>query len=451
MDVGPMPEFTLGSRETEQPRKSPKLKARGHKPINHANHAPPGSGISFAGSFTTSCDVQQPAGTMPAGAFAELDANQQHLFNRPSWRHRQQGSTKQDQQSVRQPQAMHHQKPVAENKDAFVPHAGLPSWAAMLNNLQQQGYASPGAAATAGFARHCEQQQQQQSMDPVHVDPGCVRHPAAAHRQNDGVDAGLAPAEPSGQPQQKEPAAATPVFSFGDLPKAGSSTPVAFAAMSTDTAMPTAAPGAATQYSAMSLDSTPRFVFGGATAGADAGAVHDVCSSAGFLPGQARGIGIGGRRLFETPSSAAGASASASSPLTGTPVFRTEAGARSVTDKVPFPGFGSTGMSPGSPAGFGSPAAFGIAAGPGSPTFTPGVGKLPMQICQKPTGIMHVVTPAEPLLVAVAGGIMLIVVHQAVQPASKANLVAAAAAKQTRGNHPRQPFSQALGHLQQHG
>jgi hypothetical protein len=83
---------------------------------------------------------------------------------------------------------------------------------------------------------------------------------------------------------------------------------MAFTAMSTDTAMPSAAPGRTAQYSAMSLDSTPGFVFGSAAAGAGsaAAATLDGCSSTGFLPGQARGMGIGGRRLFETPSSAGG-------------------------------------------------------------------------------------------------------------------------------------------------
>lgn len=245
-----VPSFSLGAGTTDtaaRGRTPGKSKSRSAKPINHAAHAPPGSGISAAGQQ----DQPQHAkggSWQSSGAFVELDANQQPMFARSRFAA--------EGKAARSGLPRNVSAPGQVSAPAGQPTAvdSMKTWAAMLNSIQNQKYDSPGAAA---FRNH----RPKQDSFPA----------ATAQQPNATAGAGNFAGFASHAAQQASPGAQGNWFAATSVP-AGRDSPAASlppgSAMSTDTAMPTAKPTAAPfsnqPFSVMSVDmaATPVFSFG---------------------------------------------------------------------------------------------------------------------------------------------------------------------------------------------
>eukprot|EP00878_Enallax_costatus_P010566 GHUV01011034.1.p1 GENE.GHUV01011034.1~~GHUV01011034.1.p1 ORF type:complete len:313 (+),score=80.85 GHUV01011034.1:1220-2158(+) len=262
-----VPSFSFGagtSVPAARGRTPGKGKPRSAKPINHAANAPAGSGISLGAQQKP--QQTNSAGTWQAnGAFAELDANQQPMFNRSRFA----AEAKAAKASSPSQPAVAGAQAAPAPVSAAVPPAedSMRTWAAMLNSLQNQKYDSPGAAA---FPNRGQQHK------PVAVPPQQAKAAPAAH----GV-AGF------GSPLAPQAAAAAPAqgswFAPPQLPTARGGPSWGAppgSAMSMDTAMPTAAPASSQPYfSVMSVDmaATPVFSFGGAESLQPGARAAEVC------------------------------------------------------------------------------------------------------------------------------------------------------------------------------
>lgn len=302
MDLG-TPSFTLGT--TTSTGKTPKGKQRSSKPINHAAHAPLGSGIADKGQ-QAGLPQQGAAGFPVVGgsAFAELDANQQPLFNRTRFAAAASGKTAIAAASSGATASNSASGPAAAPED------GMRSWAQMLNSIQGRTYSSPGgAAAAAMFAKpeggQAHHQQQQQQRQQGTAKPSRMQQVAQGFSFGSALPAaGGSPGGYFGVPAAAAGAATAAGAPPGTVPPGS--------AMSTDTAMPTFKGGATAApftaaFSAMSLDTPVMF---GASTSSTAGRQDSLP-----LRGP-RAAAVAGKRLFQTPSSAGG---SADSPSGFTP------------------------------------------------------------------------------------------------------------------------------------